>query len=220
MMRKILVFIWRWYKSLFLKKKNVKVSPSVRFDNKTVFEGNNFVARGASVGGTLIGRNSYVGFDSTITKSKIGRFCSIGENVKIVSDTHPSTLFVSTCPSFFSTRNQNGQTFVKENKFEEYLSVEGNSIIVGNDVWIGSHAVIRGGIEIGDGAIVAMGAVVTKDVPPYAIVGGVPARIIRYRFSEDQIDHLMKFQWWNKDDKWLQEHAGDFSNIDVFLENV
>lgn len=205
---------------MLLKKKNIRVSPSARFDNKTVFEGNNFVARGASVGGSFIGRNSYVGFDSTITKSKIGRFCSIGENVKIVSDTHPSTVFVSTCPSFFSTRKQNRQTFVKENKFEEYLNVEGYRIIIGNDVWIGSHSVIRGGVKIGDGAIVAMGAVVTKDVPPYAIVGGVPAKVIRYRFTEDQISRLKDIKWWNRDDKWLQKHADDFSKIDVFLENV
>lgn len=219
-MRKIAVYLWRWYKSILLKRKNVRVSPTTRFDTRTFFEGYNYVARKANVGGTYLGRNSYVGFDTTITNSKIGRFCSIGEGVRIISDNHPSTVFVSTCPSFYSTRKQNGQCFVSEIKFEEYLDIDGYRIIVGNDVWIGSHSIIRGGITIGDGAIIAMGAVVTKDVPPYAIVGGVPAKIIKYRFTEEQIKQLLTLQWWNKTDLWFQEHADEFSNIECFLENV
>ena len=70
---------------------------------------------------------------------------------------------------------------------------------IGNDVWIGLNATILDGVTIGDGAIVAAGAVVTKDVPPYAVVAGVPAKIIKYRFTESQIDFLLKFRWWEKD---------------------
>lgn len=73
---------------------------------------------------------------------------------------------------------------------------------------------------ISDGAIVAAGAVVTKDVPPYAIVGGVPAKIIRYRFTEEQIEWLMELKWWDKDEQWIKAHAKHFDDIEHFMEIV
>ena len=89
---------------------------------------------------------------------------------------------------------------------------------IGNDVWIGLNATILDGVTIGDGAIVAAGAVVTKDVPPYAVVGGVPAKIIKYRFTESQIDFLLKFRWWEKDRKWIQQNYKRFQDIESFIE--
>lgn len=133
---------------------------------------------------------------------------------------HPSSVFVSSCPSFYSTFKQNGQTFVRKNKFEERLSIDGYDAIIGNDVWIGSDVVIKGGVRIGDGAIVAMSSVVTKDVPPYAIVGGSPAHIIRLRFTPEQIKRLIEFKWWDKPDEWLYAHADEFENIEVFLNII
>lgn len=218
-MRSFLVFIWRWMMSLKLKGKNVKISPYALFNSKTVFEGNNVIAKRAVVSGTYIGRNSYVGSSTYLPTCKIGRFCSIAPGIRMVPNTHPSSVFVSSSPSFFSTRGQNGQTFVKTNKFQENLSVDGFNIVIGNDVWIGTKAIIKGGIRIGDGAIVAMGAVVIKDVPPYAIVGGVPAKVIKYRFSEKQILKLLQIQWWNQSDEWFQTHAEEFENIEKFLED-
>ena len=88
---------------------------------------------------------------------------------------------------------------------------------IGNDVWIGLNATILDGVTIGDGAIVAAGAVVTKDVPPYAVVGGVPAKIIKYRFTESQIDFLLKFRWWEKDRKWIQQNYKRFQDIESFI---
>ena len=89
---------------------------------------------------------------------------------------------------------------------------------IGNDVWIGLNATILDGVTIGDGAIVAAGAVVTKDVPPYAVVAGVPAKIIKYRFTESQIDFLLKFRWWEKDRKWIQQNYKRFQDIESFIE--
>ena len=89
-------------------------------------------------------------------------------------------------------------------------------IVVGNDVWIGSHALIMDGVKIGDGAIIAAGSIVTKDVAPYAIVGGIPAKTIRYRFSDLHIKFLLDFAWWNRDFDWIETHYMDFLNIDSF----
>ena len=89
-------------------------------------------------------------------------------------------------------------------------------IIKGNDVWIGSRATILGGVTIGHGAIIAAGAVVTKDVPPYAIVGGVPAKVIKYRFNEQQIEKLLSNPWWDKPIRWIKEHSQEFKDIEVY----
>ncbi|MBU9735538.1 CatB-related O-acetyltransferase [Lachnospiraceae bacterium ASD5720] len=92
------------------------------------------------------------------------------------------------------------------------------AVIIGNDVWIGDGAQIIGGHKIGDGAIVAAGAVVTKDVLPYSIVGGVPAKIIRFRFEKDDINYLMQLKWWDKDREWIEKHAAYFENIKLLRQ--
>ena len=85
-------------------------------------------------------------------------------------------------------------------------------------MWIGARATILSGIKIGDGAIIAAGAVVTKDVEPYTIVGGVPAKPIKKRFTDEQIHALMKLKWWDKDEAWLRNHAAMFRNIDELIK--
>lgn len=217
-MEELTKFLWRWFKSIMLRKKNVRISPFAHFNQKTVFEGNNVIYKGASVNSSIIGRNTYIGANSGLTNCLIGRFCSIASDVLVVSATHPSSVFVSTSPSFFSTLKQNGQTFVKKNKFEETLKLNDYRVVIGNDVWIGTKVIIKGGVTIGDGAIVAMGSIVAKDVPPYTIVGGVPAKVIKSRFTEEQISKLKEISWWNLSEEWLQIHADEFENIDLFLE--
>lgn len=121
---------------------------------------------------------------------------------------------------FYSTAKQCVETFTNEQLYQEETRVDQHTAIIGNDVWIGEDARLLEGISIGNGAIVAAGAMVTKDVPQYAIVGGVPAKIIRYRFSDEQIAQLEELQWWNKDNKWLRSNVKAFADINVFLKTV
>lgn len=140
---------------------------------------------------------------------RVGSFCSIGQEVLFMCRAnHPKSL-VSTFP--FKVK------VTKELPTESDLLFSGN-MQIGNDVWIGRRAIIMPGIKIGDGAIVGAGAIVTKDVPPYAIVAGNPAKLIRYRFSESQIESLLAIRWWEwSDEKIRAEQPSFFGSIDDFI---
>lgn len=172
------------------------------------FEGINKVGANSCFIGYM-GRCSYIDKQSHII-GKVGRYTSIASNCKSVTGVHPYTYpFVSTCPMFYSTLKQNGKTYVSENKFVEFKYAKDNyPIIIGNDCWIGYGVTIIGGVTIGDGAVVLANAVVTKDVPPYAIVGGIPAKVIKYRFTDKDIQYLLALRWWDKSEDWIKKmHA-------------
>ncbi|MEL4897547.1 CatB-related O-acetyltransferase [Crocosphaera sp. Alani8] len=135
-------------------------------------------------------KNVLYHFDFIGDKLIIGKFCSIASGVKFIMNgaNHPLNYFTNYPFAIFG------------NGWENTMSVEGTSkgnTTIGNDVWLGYNAVIMPGINIGDGAIIATNAVVTKNVEPYTIVGGNPAKIIRKRFSDEAISLLLKLQWWN-----------------------
>lgn len=147
---------------------------------------------------TQVGRNSYIARETQLNEVTIGGFASIGPQTLIGCGEHPSN-FVTTAPVFYSTRRQCGTSFSETDRFAERKPVT-----IGNDVWLGARVFVRDGVTIGDGAIVAAGSIVTKDVPPYAIVGGVPAKLIRMRFSEDEVKRLLALQWWRWDEARLR----------------
>jgi len=157
---------------------------------------------------------SYVGRGSRVIHADVGKFCSIAGNVKLGMATHTLDK-LSTSPIFTESHNATKQQWTVVSTINPY-----NRVSVGNDVWIGTEALVMGGVTIGDGAVVGAGAIVTKDVPPFAVVAGVPAKVIKYRFSEDQIHELINIAWWNWTDEKLRGHLELFqsNNINEVLD--
>lgn len=144
-------------------------------------------------------------------KLMIGKFCSIACGAKFIfnSANHTlSSLSTYPFPIFFEEWELDVKNITNawDNK---------GDIVIGNDVWIGYEAVIMAGVTIGDGAIIGTGAVVTKDIPPYTIVGGIPAKPIRKRFKQETIDILLKIKWWNWSDEKIYKHILDIQNGNI-----
>lgn len=201
----------------FYLKKNMWVSLSCIVSSKTILEGYNKIFSKANIESSHIGLGTYIGKRTFLPKTKVGRFCTIAPDVKLVSGKHPAHDFVSIHPAFYSTRKQAGFSFVNKTKFFEF-SEEKYSVEIGNDVWIGSDVIILDGVKIGDGAIIGSGAVVSKNIEPYSINVGNPIKEIGKRFESKDIDKLLKFKWWNKDIGWIRENADSFDNIDKLLQ--
>lgn len=150
---------------------------------------------------------SYVSENCLIQNATIGKYCSIANDVLIGLGKHPLDNF-STSPLFYRVKNSLKFQLVTTNSdFIEY-----EPITIGNDVWIGTRAIILDGVSVGDGAVIAANSVVTKNVPPYAIVGGVPAKIIKYRFSEEKMEKLMQSEWWKWDIHTISKQMNELNN--------
>jgi acetyltransferase-like isoleucine patch superfamily enzyme len=160
-----------------------------------------------------LGDFTYVANGARIVNARIGKFCSLGPECRIGLGTHPMD-FVSTHPAFYSS-SQPTPASLAVREFIESRTVE-----IGNDVWVGDRAIIRDGVRIGDGAIVGAAAVVTRDVAPYAIVAGVPAKVIRRRFDDGVVEQLLASRWWDRDLDWIRANAPAFADPGRFLELV
>ena len=202
------------------RKYNLEIGREA-YVSSSSFEGYNLICDKCKICNCQIGLLSYIGKGTELFCTKVGRYCSIGPGVKIVAGNHPTREYVSTYPSFYGKQKFVGMGFSDKQIFEEYSYTDERRkywVEIGNDVWIGAGATIINGCKIGDGAIVAAGAVVAKDVPPYTIVGGVPAKPIRTRFTDEQIKFLLEFKWWNRDVSWLRENVNHFRDINQFME--
>lgn len=160
-----------------------------------------------------IGAYSYVGPGSRVIHANIGKFCSISDAI-IGMGSHPLTN-IATSSLFTEKRNGTGYSWVKRSHFDEFKTIN-----IGNDVWIGTRAIIMGGVNIGNGTVVGAGAIVTHDVPPYAIVAGVPAKIIRYRFPQEVIDKLEEAKWWDLPVEELKKHIGLFQKDNITDDEI
>ena len=171
------------------------------------------VGTGSNCIGVQMGRYSYMGKNNSVANTTIGSFCSIASYCAIGGGAHPIDM-VSTSPVFYSKKNIFGKSFGK-------IDSEINKpVVIGNDVWIGEGVFIIDGITIGDGAIIGAHSVVTKDVPAYAVVVGAPAKIMRYRFSEEEIAKLQEIKWWDWPEEELKKHGEQFTSVAALLGEV
>jgi len=160
-----------------------------------------------------VGKYTRVSKGCSLIFTEVGNFCSISSNVKLGLGRHPIN-YLSTNQVFYN-KNTISNRWQKSIDFTENLPIN-----IGNDVWIGMDALVMGGVNVGDGAIIAARALVTKDVPPYAIVGGVPAKVIKYRFSDEIIEKLLEIKWWDFSDEEITENIEVFRKPDLTLDDL
>lgn len=168
------------------------------------------IESGSLVVSSSFDKHSFCGYDCEIIYCDIGSFCSIANDVKIGGGMHPIS-WVGTSPVFYKGRDS------VTAKFSEHERPDIKRTIIGHDVWIGRSALIKQGVAIGTGAVIGMGSVVTKNVDPYTIVGGNPAKLIRKRFNDDLILELLKTKWWLLSDADLKKCAQYFKDPEEFI---
>ncbi|MBQ8464939.1 MAG: glycosyltransferase [Alphaproteobacteria bacterium] len=215
------LFVWK----MMYKKKFYRVNSKgkVKICGITIYKKK--IKRCVESKPCCIGAYSYYGKNFSVFNkvSCVGKYCSFGNNVTIGTSSHFMN-FLTTSPiltpdiNFMGFPDITNEEFIKcrASLFEGNPFYTQEPVNIGNDVWIGNNVIIKDGINVGDGAIIGMGSIVTKDVPPYAIVAGVPAKVIKYRFSQDIINKFLAVKWWNFDEKIIAQLP--FHNVEECLK--
>ncbi len=198
--------------NLQIKYPTCRFYPGAKVDRKSLLSQYNVIFHNASIIDSVIGEHTFIQRNSCVYYTNIGKFCSIASRVSIGLGRHPAS-HVSSHPSFYSISQPLSKTFSKSDTFKCFERTH-----IGHDVWIGESALVLDGVKINTGAIVAAGAVVTKDVPAYAIVAGIPAKVIKYRFSEEIRERLIKTKWWDMSEEWLGRHVSSFCDPVKFIK--
>lgn len=223
-MVKLPLHLRRLIRFFFIRTKyDVVLGRNADISLASFFEGKNWIGDNCCISDSWIGKYSYIASDSSVGCARIGRFCSIGQHVTLGMGRHPAHVFVCTHPAFFSKEHVSEETFVDDDLFPAHqwivsdLDGKKYEVVIGNDVWLGNDVKVMDGIRIGDGAIVGVGSIVTRDIEPYSINVGVPAKRIGYRFNDEQRRFLLGFKWWNRDLDWIKKNALLFSDIEKFM---
>jgi acetyltransferase-like isoleucine patch superfamily enzyme len=194
-----------WFKLLkkirFSAIKNSKIDKSSKIESGSIFYN------------SCLERHSFCGYDCDVSNADIGSFTSIANSVVIGGGRHPME-WVGMSPVFYEGRDS-----VKA-KFSRHKREPSQRVRIGHDVWIGRSAIVLPGVEIANGAVVGAGSVVTKNVEPYAVVAGNPARLIRYRFDEVVVSRLLASKWWMYSDADLLRLGPYFNDVKKFLEII
>ncbi|MBN2400389.1 MAG: CatB-related O-acetyltransferase [Candidatus Aminicenantes bacterium] len=203
------------YLASFMNKTRYKKSVSLFsfWDRTTTFGKHVFIAFGVKLGFCHVGEYTRIRHFSIIYHATIGKFSSVGRNARIGIGQHPTNLLSTNL--IFYKKNPISNQWVKPIEYIEYRPIR-----IGNDVWVGESSMIMGGVNIGDGAIVAARSVVTKDVPPYAIVAGVPAKVVKYRFDEETIRRLLEIKWWDLPDQEITNKLEAFTVFDITKDKL
>ncbi|RQO76828.1 acetyltransferase [Aquitalea sp. FJL05] len=217
MMNKLFKLIYQIYFSIYklIKYPTCTIStnfilPGVALGQGVIIKEHVKIYRNVAIGNhTFINEGTQIDAN---TRS-IGKYCSISHGVKIGMGPHPLDFF-STSPLFY----QKYRGMVNEDFYDEYQ--DKGYTVIGHDVFIAANAIVVAGVTVGDGAVIAAGAVVTKDIPPYAVAAGVPAKIIKYRFDEKTRDKLLESKWWDLDPKLVARSAKHGFEIDTFLSAI
>lgn len=199
-------------KILYFWSKILKKVRGVAIKNSVIHVSSKVESGSLFVNSTML-RHSFCGYNCEVINVDIGSFCSIANGVIIGGGMHP-TDWVSTSPVFYSGRDS-----IKK-KYSEHQRTTPEKVSIGHDVWIGQNALVKQGVSIGTGAVIGMGSIVTKNVAPYSIVAGCPAKIIKTRFDDALVKRLLDSEWWSLDDSILDK-SGEFSRDPVlFLESL
>lgn len=203
----------RYFRHLLQKHANqsCKIHPGAFIDRDSKIDKYNVLFKNSKIINSTIGSHTYLQENAIINSTDAGKFCSFGSNVYIGLPRHKLD-GVSTHPAFYLFNTPLVKKFCMNNNF-----IPNPRTKIGHDVWIGFGACIIAGLSIGTGCVIGAGAVVTKNVPPYAIVGGVPAKIIRYRFNKKTRKEIISTKWWNFPDQWIFQNLKNFNFPHKFL---